>query len=237
MFLQKPMLGTQLDHSDSLNNPVLDLLFNEGHGKRVNDLSGWGNHGTLHGFDFPSTRTSGWNPGMDGVCLNFDGSDDYINCGNNPILNCPGSIAIDVVMKPSNVTGNKGLVAKRDSNVKTPYTFFISDNKLRYTYYGIDETWYSTAYSSAGITTDWQRVTVSFNSATGLVQFYRNGIPFGSEIYASSPKSNDLPVLIGNDPGYGFFEGSIARARILPRSMSAFGVMQRQIDPYGVYQQ
>ena len=238
MFLSKPMLGTQIDWSNPLNDGlVLDLLMNEGHGDRVNDLSGYGNHGTLKNFVFPPTATSGWNPGMDAVALACDGSDDYINCGNNPSLNLAGAITIDVVMKPSSMTGNVGLVCKRDLNVETPYTFFITSNKLRYQYYGIDEAWHTTACSYAGLTTDWQRVTVSFNPVTGLVQFYRNGVTFGSETYTSSPKCNDLPVLIGNEPGYDFFKGSIARVRILPRCMSAFEVMQTQIDPYGMYQQ
>jgi len=50
----------------------------------------WGNnHGTLYNFANPATSTSGLasaNECVFGTCLKFDGTDDYINCGNTVIL-------------------------------------------------------------------------------------------------------------------------------------------------------
>ena len=237
MFLQKPMLGTQIDWSNPLNNPVLDLLFNEGHGDRVNDLSGYGNHGTLHGFDFPPIRTSGWNPGMDGVALAFDGDDDYIDCGNNPILNSTGAFWIRALIKTTQE--DYGVIAGKfgDSGTGTGegYTFSIFNTKIQ-----------CSVYSGSDGYKDLVGVVINDGKWHCVSGGYYNGhIYLRSDAYSTStswaypPASTPGRCLIGNRDQKmdGFFKGSIARLRILPRAMSSFEVMQTQINPYGVYLQ
>ena len=236
MFLSKPMLGTQIDWSNPLNDPVLDLLFNEGHGNIVHDLSGWGNHGTLHGFDFPPTRTSGWNPGMDGACLAFDESDDYISVPNSPSLNPIGGITVDIVMKPnawadwiwlvaknSNMTADAGYHLARDNDLGA-LVFCVHGEKAQYV-------WSPTLGQQ-------YRLTGVFSPNT-ILQLYVDGVPVGDN--TGIPSSIDVctnDLAIGKTMYYAaspYLNGSIARVRILPRAMSAFEVMQAQIDPYGVY--
>ena len=228
MFLSKPMLGTQIDRSDSLNDGlVLDLLMNEGHGNIVNDLSGGGNHGTLHGFAFPPTRTSGWNPGMDGVALTFDGIDDYIDCGNNPSLNPAVAIAIDTLIKTPNTATNKAIVV---SSISGGIEFRVnSDQKLEFLKRGVA----SLGTSSISILdNEWTRSTMDYDYITGDYNFYINGTKRGSGTNLQTFEFDG--IYIG---GVEYLNGSIARARILPRAMSAFEIMRTQINPYGVYQQ
>jgi len=93
MWLQKPPLGVPLNLEDPINKGlVMHLAMNAGHGDVVRDLSMYGNHGKLHGFAYPQTVASGWNPGRDGVGLNFDGVDDYVDCGNSLSLNTGSEI-------------------------------------------------------------------------------------------------------------------------------------------------
>lgn len=83
----KPFRGTQIDKTHPINRgSKCHLLFNEGDGKKVFDLSGNGNHGTIHNMAFPPTAASGWNAGRRGVSLKFDGSNDYVNCGDSTNL-------------------------------------------------------------------------------------------------------------------------------------------------------
>lgn len=90
MHFSKPPLGTPLDWENPLNDgTVLALAMNEGHGDKVQDLSLNRNHGTLHNFAFPPTTASGWNPGQTGVGLNFNGTNNYISCGDKPIFELP----------------------------------------------------------------------------------------------------------------------------------------------------
>ncbi|MDP2731407.1 MAG: hypothetical protein Q8O55_13160 [Dehalococcoidales bacterium] len=50
-----------------------------GGGSRIHDRSSYGNHGTLIGATWVKTPGGLW-------CLNFDGSDDYIDCGTGITL-------------------------------------------------------------------------------------------------------------------------------------------------------
>ena len=237
MFLQKPMLGTQIDRSDSLNDPVLDLLFNEGHGNIVHDLSGWGNHGTLHGFDFPPTRTSGWGLGVDGVALNFDGVDDYIDCGNGPSLRSALSynFGIGLCVKPFSAPDNMSELVW-----KYPPGFLLRFNsKRKVNLYTVDvntnpENHFSTKKLPLN---EWTYLFVNRNYDNERVEFYFNGKKDVFVTDSTGDLTNMNTLYITRAYNFQYFDGAIARARILPRAMSAFEVMQRQIDPYGVYQQ
>ena len=237
MFLQKPTLGTQLNRSDSLNNPVLDLLMNEGHGDRVNDLSGNGNNGTLHGFDFPPTVASGWNPGMDGIALNFDGIDDYIDCGNDASLDVAlGDFSVEIVFKTP--VSLQGLMDK----IAYGWYSYFSGGKLLIGF--VADAGAISVVSSIVVTDDeWHRAILNVESDVASIHIdgvQRSGNTDISGYRATNPNST---LHIGY-MAYGYlvddnnyFKGSIARARILPRCMSAFEVMRTQINPYGVYLQ
>ena len=238
MFLQKPMLGTQLDWSNPLNDGVvLDLLMNEGHGDIVHDLSGYGNHGTLHGFDFPPTRASGWNPGMDGFCLTFDAANDVINCGNNPSLSPSDAMTLDVLAKPSGTQDVwAGMIGQGDESAVlmlqgsgSAWTMkFVVDTGIVFLHDNVPYTNYD------GNT--WVRFTATYGNNAGYL--YKNGVRIAIDKSKSGAIHNpSTDFLIGNINTGHFYRGAIARASILPRTMSAFEVMQTQIDPYGVYQQ
>ena len=59
--------------------------FDEGMGSVALDWSGHGNHGALQG-------DPQWVPGQVGGALEFDGSGDYVDCGNGPDLTITGDI-------------------------------------------------------------------------------------------------------------------------------------------------
>jgi len=75
--LIKPPPGCQIDYGHPINRGLFGYwLFNEKSGRRLNDYSGNGNHGTLTNFAL-SGATSNWVGSPTGGALNFDGSDDY----------------------------------------------------------------------------------------------------------------------------------------------------------------
>ena len=237
MWLQKPPLGTQLDRSDSLNNPVLDLLMNEGHGDIVHDLSGWGNHGTLHGFDFPPTRTSGWNPGADGIALNFDGTDDIVNIPNSDNLNIADAITIDVTIK-ANSWASPSVIINKGGSYFGAYSIFWNDNEIifRLTHADAGVVDVKFAYSA---TNELIRIIGTWGGLSDNDQrIYKNGILQQTKTNSTATETRQGALRIGGDDNAGRYANiAIARLRILPRAMSAFEVMQTQIDPYGVYQQ
>ena len=237
MFLQKPMLGTQLDWSNPLNDGVvLDLLMNEGHGDVVHDLSGYGNHGALNNFAFPPTQTSGWNPGADGDALTFDGVDDYVDFGHGASLDITKAITMDMIVKSiSNSDTNRGIFGKRDNdNHRFFYGFRTGWSTSVYPTIRVDSVYiYAPSYHCPiGQLT---RLTMTFDCKT--LNFFVNGVFYSKyDIVGNIDSAPDNSVYMQYPSGDNW-NGAIARARILTRAMSAFEVMQTQINPYGVYLQ
>ncbi|HUU15811.1 MAG TPA: LamG domain-containing protein [Sedimentisphaerales bacterium] len=66
--------------------------FDEGSGNIAYDLSNYTNHGTING-------DPKWVIGKIGAALEFDGSDDYVDCGNDPSLNINDRITVAAWVK------------------------------------------------------------------------------------------------------------------------------------------
>ena len=100
---QKPFRGMQINRSHPLAKGLVGAwVMNEGTGDKVFDLSGNGNNGTNNGAD--------WN--VNGG-LDFNGTSDYVNCGNNDILSFgtnPFSIVASIT--PKTMTSTNSIVAK-----------------------------------------------------------------------------------------------------------------------------
>ena len=230
MLLQKPMLGTQIDWSNPLNDGlVLDLLMNEGHGNIVNDLSGWGNHGTLHGFDFPPTRTSGWNPGMDGVALTFDGVDDYIAADSTGYDKDKGTLLVSLCAVK---TGVQYIISVGNNIENEAVAFRLSSDGFQVNVNGV---WRIIKYYDyTPLFNEYHLFIFTWDDISGIYKLYLDGV----DVSRATTDTENLTVngiLIGKRATGNLLEGSIARARILSRTMSAFEVLRTQIDPYGVY--
>ena len=73
-------MGIKLRTNDDNNaNLVANWPMKEGTGSSIADLSGNGNTGTITGATW--VKTTGGDS-----CLSFDGTDDYVDCGNNASL-------------------------------------------------------------------------------------------------------------------------------------------------------
>lgn len=78
--------------------------FNEGKGSKVNDVSGNKNDGTIVG-------TPKWAKAIDGTGLDFNGEDQYVDCGAEPKLNLTDAVTVEVWVYPRvNVYGDRGAI-------------------------------------------------------------------------------------------------------------------------------
>jgi hypothetical protein len=93
---QKPPLGARINRDHPLSRGLVGCwLFNEGSGNLISDLSGNNNTGTLINIS-PQTNASGWVPGGRGAAIQFDGTNDYLDLGNNPSLESPLPVTLSV---------------------------------------------------------------------------------------------------------------------------------------------
>ena len=179
------------------------------------DSSGTGNIGVASGGIAYNQ------PGKVDSAIGLNGVNGSVNSGNATILNITNNITIGAWIKPAVVNiVDQGLVEKRHTNSSTPYSWRLSQNRLRYEYHdGI--AW--RGYSSNPVVTanEWQYASVVFSPASALITFYRNGVAIGSFSTTGIPQANGLNLIIGWDPGYTYFNGFIDDVRIYNRALSA----------------
>jgi PKD repeat protein len=90
-FLQQTNTTVKADLTDGL---VGYWNFDEGSGNILHDSSGNGNDGTVHGNPV-------WTTGKFGNAINFDGIDDWVDCGNDASLSPLTAITLAAWYKPT----------------------------------------------------------------------------------------------------------------------------------------
>ncbi|MCS6863091.1 MAG: LamG domain-containing protein, partial [Abditibacteriales bacterium] len=96
-----------LMNATTQNEPglVAHYTFDEGSGAVLRDVSGNGNDGTIHGARFV--------PCGGGFCLEFDGVDDFVDCGGKPSLDLRDAVTLEAWVFPAaRVKGEAGIVGK-----------------------------------------------------------------------------------------------------------------------------
>ncbi len=236
-YLSKPLLGTQLDWSNSLNKGLVGFwLFNEGHGNKVNDLSMNGNVGTLTNMAFPPTAASGWNPGRKGIGLNFNDVNDYVDAGNKACLDITNAITIGAWVKPNKLE-TAYLVKKASSGLTDGYelSLSLSTNKA---FFRVNQFTSSNIYrinstTSYPINGTWAHLVVVYDGIN--MKIYFNGAPDGSIAGPASILTNTDNLEIGGPDAAEYFSGSFDEVRIYNRALNAKEIMKLYIDPYGMF--
>jgi len=236
-YVMKPPLGVQLNRSHPLAKGLVGCwLFNEGGGGYIYDASGNRNTGTLTNMASPPTATSGWGVGKFGSAIRFEGTDDYINCGNDSSLDITDAITIEAWVKPDNIDGYRVIIGNGATNWKEGYVLYLratADEMLRL---GIN-TGTQLKYATAGnIAVDtWSYVVSTFDGTS--IYLYINGIKYSPALTVNDQAVNVGDTVIGKNVGLlGDFNGSIDVARIYNRAKSASEVQQLYREPFCMFE-
>ena len=235
MHFQQPMLGVPLDWSNPLNDEiVMALAMNEGHGDKVQDLSMNGNHGTLVGFAYPPTVASGWNPGQTGVGLNFDGTDDYVDCGNDASLNITDAITISTWVNFNSFLNTPYLIYAGSYNIWVGDGYIQAWNVLE----NVSGKTLNTPPSSLTVG-EWNHIVVTYDKdgAGDNWNIYINGILNASDASWSDKidTGSFLGCRITNAGTSNSVNGSINQVRIHNRALTAKEVKDYAMNPWQVY--
>jgi len=210
----------------STNGLVAYYKFSEGNGTETRDISGSENNGTLTNFNF--NVADGWVQGKYGSGLQFDGSNDWINATNNPILNMGArNLTFSLWMKPSNLNGLQALLFKGDTGVGAArgYGIATSDTSIRVQVTANTELSF---FSNKNDLTNgvWYFILVTKDNST--TKLYINGALDKSQTSpVGSTDDTSLPLTIGRlgDSTY-YYNGVIDEVMIFNRSLSASEIQE-----------
>ncbi len=180
-----------------------------GSGSTWADISGNSNNGTLiNGPSFSSTN---------GGLFNFDGSNDYVDCGN--ILNLT-AYTKSIWFRPEDGVGTNFM-----SGAST-HAFWMQQttNKIAAGHSG-DFAIVSYTLPSGNFLNQWSNATVTFNNSTGFA-LYLNGSLVDSSSTTTAITSNDTKLYLGRYSNNFWFDGDFAQALLYNRALTAAEVMQ-----------
>lgn len=249
MPLVKPPLGSSMDWSHPINRGLAGAwLFNEGAGIKVFDLSRKGATGTM--TNMGGSSTSGWTATRFGKALAFDGTNDYIDCGNLPqfdfdrtqpfsvscwVRQTFTSLTFSVIVSKQQSTGDAvgwALSSRaRNDNTTPAWGASLRGNAP---FHALDARFYPKKNDLM-----WHHLVMVFDGSNDVNGFsvFEDGRALTLEInrneaYASCISST--PLLIGaRASGSGqYLGGNIENVRIFNRALSAAEVLALYRNPY-----
>ena len=179
------------------------------------DSSGNGFDGTNNGAIATTDRFDNTNGAM-----SFDGSNDYIDCGNDSALNPADAITISVWVKLNSKDIDQEIIRKSRDSSGEVYEIFIKDNNE--IFFGIRDSSGTENYvlPSTTLTTGvWHHIVGTYDKQ--YLRLYLNGDEIGSESSTLTLDSSSKNLSIGyNDAGTKYFNGDIDDVRLYNRALS-----------------
>ncbi|MBI5697808.1 MAG: LamG domain-containing protein, partial [Thaumarchaeota archaeon] len=207
-------------------NTVGYWRFQEGSGTTANDSTGSGNTGTLTNFactTLDCNAASGWSSnGRKGNGIVFDGSNDYVDAGNNSVLDPINALSVSAWIKPYSPASTSYLISKGPDDAVNGQFGLVLASKF---YFNIRQ---NSAFNQvAGTTTinqnNWYYVVGAWNGST--MRLYVNGVEEGTPYALSAPLTvNNGNLQIGwlGKSGYLYqFKGIIDEVQVWNRALTA----------------
>lgn len=232
----KPSPGARIDPTHQLGGGVAHWFCNDGSGKQLTDTGSYRNHGTLTNMD-PATA---WRPGRYGVKLGFDGIDDYVDAGNNAVLDNMAEITILAWIYPEGWgQGSYGrILCKNDISSEQSYEMTLwnggSEETVLVAFYG----------DTTSMTLQAPNNTISLNNsyfiaatnANGKQELYVNSVLEDSDTVATGDIADSATNCLIGQRGDGLreFNGLIDGVYIYNRALTADEIAWLYHEPYSM---
>ncbi len=223
--------------SNSIKNSLMMNLVSEW---RLDDASGttiqdqWGtNPGTWYGsgggdYTSPSWRTS--SECVSGGCLAFDGTDDYVDCGNPTSFYPSPNLTISFWLKPSLIKNEMVIGKFNGTSSVSSWTWGAWIYNTGRFAFGIGSG--STNNFNANVyemtANNWYQAVISYNGSSSNIKFYVNGqyLPGKDIIITVIPRVTNNSYYVAGDLATAYFSGSIDDVRIYNAAVPVSQVQQ-----------
>jgi prepilin-type N-terminal cleavage/methylation domain-containing protein len=214
--------------SNSLRNLLMTNMISEWKlDGNTNDSWSGGNNGTWSGSGGGTNTSINYRPSSEcvsGQCLNFDGTDDSLDCGNKAILQQMPYITLSVWINFSSISTSQSIYNKGGNNVAgTIWLYFNSPNSRLY--FEVDR---SAPYCSLTPTVgQWYHIAVTYDGAD--VNYYVNGSNVGTTNIGSKTINNSsYDAYIGRYAGSSYlFSGNMDDIRIFSVAISSSQIKEQ----------
>lgn len=188
-------------------------------------------HGTMYNFSDPPTGTSGWQTDCTFVdCLEFDGSDDYIQIPHRTDTSFTGGDQFSIMIELNNADSSpmsgdhREIVVKGDSGNNRNFGLDVLDgtDEVRF-YYNADGTaggwhiWTSSNFNMPSGTDVNLAVTITFGTGSSVVMYKDGSTVSGSWTTGdgnTGPGTFNVPLYIGGIGTSFNWQGEISEVRI-----------------------
>lgn len=182
----------------------------EGTGTLAYDRSGQGNDGRLVGAE--------WVKGRHRAALDFDGFDDYVDCGDHPTLRVAEALTLTVWANTPRLHGNQYLVSKRGWNI-----YLGSDGRPRFeTRDAANRRWDTLTAKHPLRAGEWAFLAAVHNPQTQRLEVYVNGELSNAKARTDGRLGGVVrsKLLLGTYASHSqYFNGLLAELRIYNRAL------------------
>ena len=232
---QKPIQGTPINFGHHLSDGLVGMwLFNDNPwpSGTTYDLSGNGNHGTL----VDHTKSV---PGLHGNALDFDGTGDWINVGDNDSLDFgSGNFTISTWVKTT-ANGPDEIVSKRNGS-NDAIGFIFSMGSTEVLVFEIDDGVGNekVAVGTVDIHDGNLHHVVAKREGDTIYIYTDGGDEQTKDVSAVGTISNILDLRIGaNNDGSRRWNGQIDMVSIYNRALAAAEVAELYAEPFAMFKQ
>ncbi len=203
------------DEIHRLAGPIAHYKLDDGEGVIAVDSSGNGLDGILIGDPL-------WSAGVLGGALDFDGVDDYVDCGNDTLFDFTDAFSLSVWINWRTPIGDwQTVVAKGDDAWRLARGGSTQTMDFGFTAGG-DRGWQAARTASDVPLGEWHHVTATYDTTDGA-KIYLDGVLEGTNTDTDGITVGSYPVFIGdNSQQTGrLWDGLIDDVRIYDRVLSA----------------
>ncbi|MFA5013559.1 MAG: LamG-like jellyroll fold domain-containing protein [Candidatus Paceibacterota bacterium] len=228
---QKATIAKGQVFSNSLRNSLMGNLVSEWKFDNITDYNSgtkvigtssnnisdsWGASGYNHGTASGGPILKEGNDCVSGKCIQFDRTDDYVDCGNGAGLDIIGDITLETWFFANNVTPRQDMLDKHQYNVGG-YAIRLEAGSIIFL---VDTPNQSSLTFSAGIVNNrWNHITITLSGNTAVI--YLDGINKISSSALASPKTTVYHFYIGRS-----FNGQMDEVRIYNAAIPTSQIQQ-----------